>query len=51
MFVFAAGALKRPIGKNKKKVSVPFEKVKKEHVPSKKAEQISVQKCTGNVPI
>ena len=51
LFVFA-GALKRPIGKNKKKVSVPFEKVnKQEHVPSKKAEQISVQKCTGNVPI
>ena len=38
--------------KTNKQVLVPFEKVNKQaHVPSKKAEQISVQKCTGNVPI
>ena len=38
LFVFA-GALKRPLGKNKKKVSVPTKKLKKEQVPKKKLVQ------------
>ena len=52
LFVCFCRGAKAPYRQKQKKVSVPFEKVKKKNMfRQKKAEQISVQKCTGNVPI
>ena len=49
LFVFA-GALKRPTGKNKKKVSIPTKKLKKEQVPKKKLVQNLLLIFNGKVP-